>query len=96
MEGACLALKTEEIRLEREDFEAVLADMPATDAPRRSASLSVQWAAGFGPEFPALRSVGYLEMGRFLRGEMEREAAELAFVRARQCECQHREEQQRH
>ncbi len=27
------------------------------------------WARGFGPELPALRSIGYAEVGRLLRGE---------------------------
>jgi len=40
------------------------------------------WAAGFSSELPALRSVGYLEMGRMLRGEVVFERAFEDFVRA--------------
>ena len=40
------------------------------------------WAAGYGPELPALRSIGYRQMGAHLRGEMDREAALAAMQRA--------------
>ena len=40
------------------------------------------WARGFGPELPALDSVGYREMGAYLRGELPFEAAFDAFTRA--------------
>ncbi len=40
------------------------------------------WARGFGPELPPLDSVGYREMGAYLRGDMDYEAAFEAFTRA--------------
>ncbi len=40
------------------------------------------WARGFGPELPPLDSVGYREMGAYLRGEAAFEAAFDAFTRA--------------
>lgn len=33
------------------------------------------WQRGFGPDLPPLRSIGYAEVGRFLRGEMTLTAA---------------------
>jgi tRNA dimethylallyltransferase len=40
------------------------------------------WARGFGPELSALDSVGYREMGAYLRGEVGFEAAFESFTRA--------------
>jgi tRNA dimethylallyltransferase len=40
------------------------------------------WARGFGPELAPLDSVGYREMGGYLRGELAFEAAFDAFTRA--------------
>lgn len=40
------------------------------------------WARGFGPELAPLDSVGYREMGAYLRGELAFEAAFEAFTRA--------------
>jgi tRNA dimethylallyltransferase len=40
------------------------------------------WARGYGPELPALRSIGYREMGAHLRGAMDRAAALAAMQRA--------------
>ncbi len=40
------------------------------------------WSAGFSPALPALRSVGYLEMGRLLRGGVAFDSAFEDFVRA--------------
>ena len=33
------------------------------------------WQRGFGPELPALRSIGYREIGAYLRGDLELETA---------------------
>jgi tRNA dimethylallyltransferase len=46
------------------------------------AEIAAVWARGFGPGLPSLRSVGYLEMGRHLRGESAFDTAFDAFVRA--------------
>jgi len=40
------------------------------------------WARGYGPELPPLQSVGYREMGAYLRDECDRASAFDAFVRA--------------
>lgn len=40
------------------------------------------WARGFGPELPPLDSVGYREMGAYLRGDLAFETAFEAFTRA--------------
>jgi tRNA dimethylallyltransferase len=40
------------------------------------------WARGFGPEVPAMESVGYREMGAYLRAEVPFESAFEAFTRA--------------
>lgn len=40
------------------------------------------WAGGYGPELAPLRSVGYREMGVYLRGECTRDAARGEFARA--------------
>jgi tRNA dimethylallyltransferase len=40
------------------------------------------WSRGFGPELPALQSVGYREMGAHLRGAADYESARAAFARA--------------
>lgn len=40
------------------------------------------WARGYGPELPPLDSVGYREMGAYLRGELDFETAFDAFARA--------------
>ncbi len=40
------------------------------------------WTRGYGPELPALQSVGYREMGAYLRGICDRDTARLAFTRA--------------
>lgn len=40
------------------------------------------WTRGYGPELPALRSIGYREMGAHLRGDMDRGAALAAMQRA--------------
>ena len=40
------------------------------------------WTRGYGPELPALQSVGYREMGAHLRGECDRSTARAAFARA--------------
>ncbi|MCC6848932.1 MAG: tRNA (adenosine(37)-N6)-dimethylallyltransferase MiaA [Deltaproteobacteria bacterium] len=40
------------------------------------------WARGYGPELAPLDSVGYREMGAYLRGELDFEAAFDAFARA--------------
>ena len=40
------------------------------------------WARGYGPDLPPLDSVGYREMGAYLRGELPYEAAFEAFTRA--------------
>jgi tRNA dimethylallyltransferase len=40
------------------------------------------WARGYSPELPPLRSVGYREMGTYLRGECDRTSAFDAFARA--------------
>jgi len=40
------------------------------------------WRRGFGPDLPPLRSIGYAEVGAFLRGEMTLEAALEHMTRA--------------
>ena len=40
------------------------------------------WRRGFGPDLPPLRSIGYGEMGAFLRGDMTLEAALEHMTRA--------------
>jgi len=40
------------------------------------------WARGYGPELPALQSVGYREMGAYLRDACDRDTARAAFARA--------------
>jgi tRNA dimethylallyltransferase len=40
------------------------------------------WARGYGPELPAMRSIGYREAGRLLAGELDEEQALEALVRA--------------
>ena len=40
------------------------------------------WARGYGPELPAMRSIGYREVGRLLLGELNPEEALEALVRA--------------
>ena len=40
------------------------------------------WQRGFGPDLPALRSIGYAEVGAFLRGEMGLDAAVEHMARA--------------
>jgi tRNA dimethylallyltransferase len=40
------------------------------------------WARGYGPDLPALDSVGYREMGAYLRDELAFEEAFDAFTRA--------------
>jgi tRNA dimethylallyltransferase len=40
------------------------------------------WRRGFGPDLPPLRSIGYAEVGAFLRGEMTLEAALEHMARA--------------
>jgi tRNA dimethylallyltransferase len=40
------------------------------------------WAAGYGPELPALRSIGYRQLGAHLRGEVDRPTALAAMQRA--------------
>ncbi len=40
------------------------------------------WKRGFGPELPPLRSIGYAQIGAFLRGEMSLEAAQEEMARA--------------
>jgi tRNA dimethylallyltransferase len=46
------------------------------------AEIRALWARGHGPELSPLDSVGYREMGAYLRGEMGFEAAFDAFTRA--------------
>lgn len=40
------------------------------------------WTRGFGPELPPLRSIGYAQIGAFLRGEMSLDAALEHMARA--------------
>lgn len=40
------------------------------------------WQRGFGPDLPPLRSIGYAEIGAFLRGEMTLETAVERMARA--------------
>ncbi|MGD9765161.1 MAG: tRNA (adenosine(37)-N6)-dimethylallyltransferase MiaA [Candidatus Binatia bacterium] len=40
------------------------------------------WARGYAPELPALRSIGYRELGAYLRGECDRASALSAMQRA--------------
>ena len=40
------------------------------------------WARGYGPELPALRSIGYRQMGAHLRGEVDLATALAAMQRA--------------
>jgi tRNA dimethylallyltransferase len=40
------------------------------------------WDRGYGPELPALRSIGYRQMAAYLRGESDRGAALAAMQRA--------------
>ena len=40
------------------------------------------WARGYGPELPALRSIGYREIGAHLRGEVDLATALAAMQRA--------------
>jgi tRNA dimethylallyltransferase len=40
------------------------------------------WARGFGPELPSMQSVGYREMGEYLREQRASGAADLAAARA--------------
>jgi len=40
------------------------------------------WAAGYGPELPALRSIGYRQLGAHLRGEVDEPTALAAMQRA--------------
>ncbi len=40
------------------------------------------WARGYGPDLPAMQSIGYLEAGRVLRGECGGEEALEDLVRS--------------
>jgi tRNA dimethylallyltransferase len=40
------------------------------------------WSSGYGPELPALQSIGYREVGRYLRGECSLEEARDDMARA--------------
>ena len=50
--------------------------------PAEGAEIRALWARGHGPELSPLDSVGYREMGAYIRGEMGFEAAFDAFTRA--------------